>query len=86
MIVILKMRLDKYLKNSRLIKRRTIAKEICDNGRIFVNGTVAKASTTVKVGEVLLLQIGAKQIKAKITNILEIVTKDTASTMYEIID
>lgn len=86
MIVILKMRLDKYLKNSRLIKRRTIAKEICDNGRIFVNGTVAKASTTVKVGDVLLLQIGAKQIKAKITNILEIVTKDTASTMYEIID
>lgn len=80
------MRLDKYLKNSRLIKRRTIAKEICDNGRIFVNGTVAKASTTVKVGDVLLLQIGAKQIKAKITNILEIVTKDTASTMYEIID
>lgn len=86
MIVILKMRLDKYLKNSRLIKRRTIAKEICDNGRIFVNGTVAKASTTVKIGDVLLLQIGAKQIKAKITNILEIVTKDTASTMYEIID
>jgi len=86
MIVILKMRLDKYLKNSRLIKRRTIAKEICDNGRIFVNGNVAKASTTVKIGDVLLLQIGKKQIKAKITNILEIVTKDTASTMYEIID
>ena len=86
MIVILKMRLDKYLKNSRLIKRRTIAKEICDNGRIFVNGNVAKASTTVKIGDVLLLQIGTKQIKAKITNILEIVTKDTASIMYEIID
>lgn len=80
------MRLDKYLKNSRLIKRRTIAKEICDNGKIFVNGNVAKASTTVKIGDILLLQIGSKEIKAKVTNILEIVTKDTASTMYEIIE
>ena len=80
------MRLDKYLKNSRLIKRRTIAKEICDNGKIFVNGSVAKASTTVKVGDILLLQMGTREIKAKITSILEIVTKDTASTMYEIIE
>lgn len=80
------MRLDKYLKNSRLIKRRTIAKEICDNGKIFVNGSVAKASTTVKVGDILLLQMGTREIKAIITNILEIVTKDTASTMYEIIE
>ena len=80
------MRLDKFLKNSRLIKRRTIAKEICDNGRIFVNGNVAKASTTVKIGDILLLQVGTKEIKAKITNILENVTKDTASSMYEIID
>lgn len=80
------MRLDKYLKNSRLIKRRTIAKEICDNGKIFINGSVAKASTTVKIGDILLLQIGSKEIKARVTNILEIVTKDTASTMYEIIE
>jgi ribosomal 50S subunit-recycling heat shock protein len=80
------MRLDKFLKNSRLIKRRTIAKEICDNGCIFINGTVAKASTTVKIGDLLLLKIGNKEIKAKVTNIIEIVTKDTASSMYEIID
>ena len=80
------MRLDKYLKNSRLIKRRTIAKEICDNGRIFVNGNVAKASTTVKVGDILFLQIGNKSLKAKVTSILEIVTKETAATMYEIIE
>ena len=80
------MRLDKYLKNSRLIKRRTIAKEICDNGRIFVNGNVAKASTTVKVGDILFLQIGNKSLKARVTSILEIVTKETAATMYEIIE
>lgn len=80
------MRLDKFLKNSRLIKRRTIAKEICDNGRVFINGSVAKAGTVVKIGDVLRLEIGSRIINAKVTAILEVANKENANTMYEIID
>lgn len=80
------MRLDKFLKNSRLIKRRTIAKEICDGGRISINGNVAKASTTVKVGDILVMQMGSRTVKAKVCSLLEVVTKETAITMYEIIE
>jgi len=80
------MRLDKFLKNSRLIKRRTIAKEACDHGRIQVNDVVAKAGTQVKAGDVISIRLGEKVLSAKVTLLLEHVTKDDAEKMYEIIN
>ena len=77
------MRLDKYLKVSRLIKRRTIAKEACDAGKILVNGNVARASYNVKTGDIIEISLGAKNLKVKVLQILEHTTKETASTMYE---
>ncbi|MPW24965.1 RNA-binding S4 domain-containing protein [Alkalibaculum sp. M08DMB] len=79
------MRLDKFLKNSRLIKRRTIAKEACDNGRILINEIVAKAGTKVKVGDTISIKLGEKLLRAKVTALLDHVTKDDAEKMYEII-
>ena len=63
------MRLDKFLKVSRLIKRRTVANEACDAGRVLINGTVAKASTKVKVGDVIEIQFGTKSVKAEVLDI-----------------
>ena len=80
------MRLDKYLKVSRLIKRRTIAKEACDKGAINVNGKVAKSSTEINVGDILELRFGEKISRAKITEIKEHVLKNDAKEMYEIIE
>lgn len=77
------MRLDKFLKLSRLIKRRTVAADACNAGRIQVNGKVAKASTTVKVGDVLLIGFGEKSVSCRILKISEIVRKDEAADMYE---
>ncbi len=77
------MRLDKYLKVSRLIKRRTIANEACDAGRVTVNGKVAKASAEVKLGDVIEITFGNKAVKAKITAILETTKKDDAKEMFE---
>ena len=79
------MRLDKFLKVSRLIKRRTLAKEVADQGRIKINGTVAKASSDVKVGDELTVQFGRKIVTAKIEKIVETTKKDEASNMYTII-
>ena len=79
------MRLDKFLKNSRLIKRRTIAKEASDNGRIQVNGVVAKAGTQVKVGDVLSISLGERTLRVKVVGLLEHVTKDDAEKMYELL-
>ncbi len=79
------MRLDKYLKNSRIIKRRTIAKEACDGGRVSVNGKVAKAGTEVEVGDIIEIRFGDKTFKAEVTNVLEHVTKDSAKEMFTII-
>ncbi len=76
------MRLDKYLKVSRLIKRRTIANEACDAGRVTINGKVAKASAEVKVGDVLEISFGNKAVKAEITAILETTKKDEAKEMF----
>ncbi|MDD6615194.1 MAG: RNA-binding S4 domain-containing protein [Lachnospiraceae bacterium] len=76
------MRLDKYLKVSRLIKRRTVANEACDAGRVLVNGKPAKASQTVKVGDILEIQFGVKAVKAEILDVQETVKKDAASEMY----
>lgn len=75
------MRLDKFLKVSRLIKRRTVANEACDAGRVLVNGKTAKASQNVKIGDVLEIQFGNKAVKAEILDIKETVKKEEAKDM-----
>lgn len=80
------MRLDKYLKVSRIIKRRTIAKEVCENGRVIINGKVAKASTDVKEEDVIEITFANKILKAKIINITEHVRKEEAKDMYLILE
>ena len=77
------MRLDKYLKVSRLIKRRTVANEACDAGKISVNGKVARASYDVKEGDVIEITLGARTIKVKVPAVKEVVRKEEAETMYE---
>ncbi len=77
------MRLDKYLKVSRLIKRRTVANEACDNGRISVNGRVVKASYDVKVGDRLEIALGTRTLKVEVLQVSETVKKDDASAMYK---
>ncbi len=79
------MRLDKYLKVSRIIKRRTVAKEIADNGRILVNNRVAKSSTDVSIGDELVIQFGNKKLTLKIEKILDSTKKEDAAMMYSII-
>lgn len=76
------MRLDKYLKVSRLIKRRTIANEACDNGRVLINGTVARASREVKAGDVIEIQFGQKLTKVEVLTVSEHVSKADAPAMY----
>ena len=76
------MRLDKYLKVSRLIKRRTVANEACDAGRIMENGKVAKASVSVKAGDTIEIQFGNKTMKVEVLNVQETVKKDEAAEMY----
>ena len=80
------MRLDKYLKISRIIKRRTVANEACDAGRIEVNGRVVKASYDVKVGDVMTIKMGTNPITAKVLEVPEFVSKDGAKELYEIIE
>ncbi len=80
------MRLDKYLKVSRIIKRRTVANEACDAGRVLVNGKVARASYDVKEGDVLELQLGSRIIRAKVLTVAETVRKEAASDMYQILE
>ena len=80
------MRLDKYLKVSRIIKRRTVAHEACDAGRVLVNGKVARASYDVKEGDVLELQLGSRTIRAKVLTVAETVRKEAASDMYQILE
>ena len=77
------MRLDKWLKVSRIIKRRTVANEACDNGRISVDGRVVKASYDVKVGDVLEMKFGEKLIRVEVLSTAEIVGKADASAMYQ---
>ena len=76
------MRLDKYLKVSRLIKRRTVANDACDAGRVMVNDKVVKASYDVKVGDIIEIQFGNRNVKVKVTNVKETVKKDDASEMF----
>ncbi|MBE6810527.1 MAG: RNA-binding S4 domain-containing protein [Ruminococcaceae bacterium] len=80
------MRLDKYLKVSRIIKRRTIANEACDAGRVTVNGRVARASLDVKVNDIIEISFGSKNVKVQVLSIAEAVKKDDASLMYKIIE
>ena len=77
------MRLDKYLKVSRLIKRRTVANEACDNGRISVNGRVVKASYEVKVGDKIEITMGQRTIAVEVLQVADAVRKDDASAMYK---
>lgn len=77
------MRLDKYLKVSRLIKRRTVANEACDAGRVTINGKAAKASQEVKIGDTIEIQFGQKAVKVKVTQIKETTRKDDAADMFE---
>ncbi len=79
------MRLDKYLKVSRLIKRRTIANEACDAQRIEVNGRVVKASYDVKVGDVIAIRMGEKIIKAEVLEVKEHALKEDAALMYKLL-
>ena len=80
------MRLDKYLKVSRLIKRRTVANEACDAGRVLVNGRPARASYDVKVGDVLEVQLGARTLKAEVLAVNETVRKEAASDSYRMLE
>ncbi len=77
------MRLDKYLKVSRLIKRRTVANEACDNGRISVNGRVVKASYDVKVGDRIEISLGQRTVTVEVLQVAETVRKDDACGMYK---
>ena len=80
------MRLDKYLKVSRIIKRRTVAKEASEGGRVTLNGKVAKPSTEVKEGDVLEIRFGEKLARYRILTVAETVRKADAGAMYELID
>lgn len=80
------MRLDKYLKVTRLIKRRTVANEACDGGRILVNGKIARASYDVKIGDTIEIQLGSKPLKVKVLQVSEYATKETASQQYQVVE
>lgn len=77
------MRLDKFLKVSRLIKRRTVANEACDAGRVLVNGKPAKASLNVKEGDIIEIQFGTKSVKVKVLDVQETVKKEEAKELYQ---
>lgn len=77
------MRLDKYLKVSRLIKRRTVANEACDAGRVMVNGRVAKASLDVKVGDVIEIAFGNKSVRAQVLQVVDTSRKEEAKEMFK---
>ena len=79
------MRLDKYLKVSRLIKRRTVANEVCEAKHVTVNGKIARASYDVKVGDVIEISMGQNVTRARVLNVAETVRKEDAAAMYEIL-
>ena len=79
------MRLDKFLKVSRLIKRRTVANEACDAGRVMINDKPAKASTNVKVGDIIEIQFGQKAVKVRVLDIQDTTRKDEAKDLFEYI-
>lgn len=79
------MRLDKYLKVSRIIKRRTVANEACDAGRVTVNGKAARASYDVKAGDIIEISFGSRVVKVQVTAVTEVVKKEDAETLYKIV-
>lgn len=80
------MRLDKYLKVTRLIKRRTVANDACDAEKISVNGKIARASYDVKVGDIIEINMGARPLKVKVLNVTEYATKENAADNYTVIE
>jgi ribosomal 50S subunit-recycling heat shock protein len=80
------MRLDKYLKVSRIIKRRTVANDACDAAHVSVNGRTVKASYDVKVGDVIEVTFGQRTLKVRVSDVREHVGKNEAATMYEIVE
>lgn len=80
------MRLDKFLKVSRIIKRRTVANDACDTERIAVNGRVVKASYNVKVGDIIEVSFGQRTLKVRVTEVKDVVRKDDANELYEVIE
>ena len=80
------MRLDKYLKVSRIIKRRTVAKEACDGGRVSINGKVCKAGAEVKEGDVMEIRFGNRIGRYQITDVREVVRKENAAEMYKVLE
>ena len=80
------MRLDKFLKVSRLIKRRTVAKEVADKGRVFINDKVAKSSTDVKVGDKIAIQVGNKHVLVQVEALLDSTRKEDAKEMFTILE
>lgn len=79
------MRLDKYLKVSRVIKRRTVANEACDAGRVTVNGKTARASYDVKIDDVIEISFGARKVKLQVLSVTEVIKKEEAQTLYKIV-
>lgn len=80
------MRIDKFLKNSRIIKRRQVAKEACENGRVLINGNVAKPGSIVEEGDIIEIAFGKSNLKVKVTDLIDGAKKSTAGEMYEVID
>lgn len=79
------MRIDKFLKVSRLIKRRTVAKDICEGGKITLNGKIAKPSAEVKIGDIIVIEIGYRLLEVKILDISSNVRANEASSLYEVL-
>ncbi|WP_115715983.1 RNA-binding S4 domain-containing protein [Amedibacterium intestinale] len=80
------MRLDKYLKTARILKRRTVSKELADNQRVFVNGKVAKPSTEVKVGDIIKVVFGYRELTVRVLMLQKQVNKNDAALMFEVIE
>lgn len=80
------MRLDKYLKVTRVIKRRTVANDACDAGRVSVNGKVARASYDVKIGDIVEISLGQKPIRLEVLSVAEHTTKESAATHYKVLE
>lgn len=79
------MRIDKFLKVSRIIKRRTVANEACDGAHVFVNGRAVKASYDVKEGDIIEITFGEKKLKIKVLDVKDIIRKNDASSLYEVV-
>ena len=80
------MRLDKYLKVARILKRRTVSKDLADNQRVLVNGRVAKPATAVEVGDLITVVFGQRQLTVKVTETAQYTRKEDAASMYEVVE